>query len=62
MLRKTPYEKPQSAVVHLTAPIVLSGTSGYSSTPGTWSNDFDPFFTPGGFGVPEFPSKIEDLL
>ena len=62
MIHKTPYVKPQSEVVWLPAPTVLNGTSGYSTTPGTWGSDFDSFFAPGGFGAPQFPTKIEDLL
>ena len=60
MLRKTPYEKPQSEIVWLSAPTVLVSASGFSEgTPGSWTT-FEPFDFPlGGAMTPE---KFQDLL
>ena len=55
MIHKLTYEKPQSEIVRLQAPMLLNGSNGGGSnqgfdTPktGTWSDD-DLLLNPGGF-------------
>ena len=55
MIHKLTYEKPQSEVVRLQAPMLLLDVSGKGGNenfggekPGTWSDD-DLLFNPGGF-------------
>lgn len=42
MTRSIYYESPSSEVILLSAPLILTGTSGYiEDTPGNWENDED---------------------
>lgn len=59
MENKTPYVKPLSEIVWLSAPTVLVGASGFSDgNPGSWTN-YESFDFPMG---PMTPEKFQDLL